>query len=109
MTSSWTDIFDVVAESGSGSLVTRDQGHELLEKVELRLASPGAIRVDLLGVEALSPSFADEFFGGLAEHLGAAEFSKRIRVHCPSEAWRILIQKVLAHRRQHPKSARAGV
>jgi hypothetical protein len=104
MTSSLTETFDVVLECGSRSLVTRDQGRALLDKLETRLESSASIRVELAQAEAFSPSFADEFFGGLAEHLGLAEFSKRVRVHCPSEAWRILIQKVLAHRRSHPKA-----
>ena len=76
----------------------------MLEQARARLRSGLELRVDLSGIEAISPSFTDEFFGGLFEELGEAEFRRRIRVHCPSAPWRALIQKVLAKRRERPKA-----
>ena len=87
----------------SAALVTRDQGAEMLGRARELLRSGRDLRIDLSGVEAISPSFADEFFGGMFEELGESEFRRRVRIRCPSTPWRALIQKVLAKRRERPK------
>jgi len=92
-------------EARAKALVTRDQGRELLDRAVVRSESARGLYVDLEGAEALSPSFADEFFGGLWEHLGDAEFRARVKILNASETWKLLIGKVLAHRRARPKHA----
>jgi hypothetical protein len=99
MTTSSTEIFDVAREARAKALVTRDQGRVLVSRAEDILSREPHITVELGSAEALSPSFADEFFGALAEHLGSSQFRLRVRVRCPNEAWQVLIRKVLGHRR----------
>jgi len=105
MTSS-SDSFDLVAEGSARLLLTREQGRTLLTDVLERLQKRQMLVLSLEGVEAISPSFADELFGGLAEALGPLEFGKRVRIQCGTPAWRSLIGKVVAHR-QHRRKAGA--
>ena len=96
MSSSSSEVFDLAR--GGRALVTREQGQLLLGEARECLGRVRVLEVQLVGAEALSPSFADEFFGGLADWLGVEGFRARIKVRCPAEAWRVLIQKVLSHR-----------
>ena len=107
MSSSSIEPFDLSGECGSTALVTREQGAALLVRAAKRLEVGERLEVSVDGAEALSPSFADEFFGGLSESLGREEFGRRVRIRCSSQTWKILIRKVLAHRGQHPKTARS--
>ena len=106
MSSSSTEPFDLSKECDSKALVTREQGAALLILAAKRLGVEERFEISVDGAEALSPSFADEFFGGLSESLGREEFGRRVRIRCSSQTWKLLIRKVLAHRAQHPKSVR---
>ncbi|MBI5709774.1 MAG: STAS-like domain-containing protein [Candidatus Eisenbacteria bacterium] len=99
---------DPVTILGARVLATRDQGKKLRELAIGRLRQPGVLEVSLERVEAVSPSFADEFFGGLMEELGRDEFLRRIRVGNASEEIRLLIRKVVSHREQSPHTKRSG-
>ena len=103
MISSSTEELQLRNEASSAALVTRDQGATILKLARERLREGKPLRVDLTGVEAISPSFVDEFFGGLFEELGEADFRLRVRIDCPSAPWRTLIRKVLSKRRERPK------
>jgi len=81
--------------------LTRDQGAALRARVLEALEISACIVLDLSRVEALSPSFADELFGGLETAL-ASGFHERIRISCPSAEWKRLISSALAHRRGEP-------
>jgi len=98
MTSSLPEEIDVVKAAGSSALLTRDQGATLRALILSMLESREALTIDMSGVKALTPSFADEFFGGLDSALGA-EFSRRVRVRCAQPAWKRLIQVAIGHRR----------
>jgi hypothetical protein len=106
MICSSSEDLDLVREVASKALVTREQGGSLLRVAEQRLLDQEHLVIDLDGAEALSPSFADEFFGGLAEGLGADELRTRIKIRCANEEWRILIRKVLSHCAARPRSMR---
>jgi len=61
------------------------------------IAGGNGVLIDLTHAEALSPSFADELFGGLREELGG-DFKKKVKVKCEKHEWRRLITSVLEHR-----------
>jgi hypothetical protein len=98
-TSSSSETIDLGECAASRSLLTRDQGSDLREKVLLRLATARAVVLDLTRVDALSPSFADELFGGLEAELGP-DFKQRVRISCPRSEWKRLIASALTHRRR---------
>ena len=110
MTSSSTKSIDLVEGLGSTSLLTREQGSLLSRRIleEVRNQEE-AILIDLSSVEALSPSFVDELFGGLEGSLGAAGFKERIKIACPRTPWRRLISVVLAHRRTVRDTSQATI
>jgi hypothetical protein len=52
----------------------------------------------LEGVEVMTPSFADEFFGGLFSRLGEELFRSRIGLVRPDHYIQSLVEMVLKHR-----------
>jgi hypothetical protein len=94
---------DLAASVGSKTLLTRDQGRALRESILARWTAGQLLTLDLSTAEAISPSFADEFFGGLESALGGA-FRSSIRIVCPQAEWRSLISAALAHRREKAAS-----
>lgn len=73
---------DLGATANGRTLLTGDQGRKLLEEIPARVPNGARITLDLSSATALSPSFADELFGGLDSALGA-EFRSRIQIVCP--------------------------
>jgi len=108
MTSSSDERFELVDPTGAKNLTTRAQGRALLECALGRLESGRSIEVDLAGLSALTPSFADEFFGGLLERLGDHRFREQVRIRGANETCRVLIRAVLADRRLRPRAAGAA-
>ncbi|MGY4828207.1 STAS-like domain-containing protein [Sphaerotilaceae bacterium SBD11-9] len=53
------------------------------------------VEIDFAGV-SLTPSFADEFVGGIAASLGSSEFLARIKLSNVSEDSKSLIRYVMA-------------
>lgn len=92
------DIVEIVGIVGSTALVTRDQGRLLKHHVAAMLPEGRSVVLDLEGAEAVSPSFADEFFGGLLEDLGTEEFRRRVQVRGMTPDVRVLLNRVLAYR-----------
>ncbi len=93
-----SERIDLAATAKGRTLLTRDQGQKLREEILARVANCDRITLDLSSATALSPSFADELFGGLDSALGA-EFRNRIQIVCPQPEWRTLISSALGHRR----------
>lgn len=95
MTSSPTRVIDLSEGAPSMALLTRDQGKALCQRILEILRDDGHVMLDLSAVEGLSPSFADELFGGLETRLGA-RFRERVRISCPKREWKSLIASVLS-------------
>lgn len=99
MTSSSRKTINVKLLAGSASLVTRDQAKALHAQILADVDEFTTVTLDLSDVTAMSPSFADELFGGLRRELDA-DFQSSIKVRCPQSAWRHLIRAALAYHRR---------
>ena len=108
MISSSDDTIDLGAWAASRSLLTRDQGSALRGQVLQRLGTSRSVILDLTQVDALSPSFADELFGGLETEMGA-DFKRRVRISCPKPEWKRLIASALGHRRREAARSKPRV
>lgn len=99
MTSSSEFKVDIstVSSLNSRSLLTRDQAAGLRDGILQLLGIHSSVILDMGNVVALSPSFADELFGGLETALGD-QFRRKIRILCPRAEWKRLIAGALAHR-----------
>lgn len=86
-------LADWLRSSGSRRSFIPPRREEVVRSLEGRRL----IVLNLAQVDALSPSFADELFGGLERLLGA-EFRERIRVVTTRPEWKRLIASALAHR-----------
>lgn len=81
--------------------LTRGQGERVRARlVELhRSLGPGqSLVIDFTDVDVLTPSFADECLGKLAEVVGAANFRNSISMVGANETVRVLVNAVLASR-----------
>lgn len=96
--SSSTELVDLAKGTDSSSLWTRDQGRRLRATVLERLKQCEKVTLDLTHAQALSPSFADEFFAGLEKELGA-DFARRVKISGARPEWQRLISSALQHRR----------
>lgn len=107
MTKSSSDAFRLTKHEESRLLVTRVQGRRLLGEALGLLESGKFLTVDLAGAEAISPSFADEFFGGLLRTLGPEAFRKCVKILGTNQETRVLVLKVLsrARRASHGETA----
>lgn len=98
--------FSLAREVGSRTLVTRDQGARALKRLAPWLESPGPLTIELESVDAMSPSFTDEFFGGVVDSVGLVDFNKLIRVSGADSVSRLLIERVVgAHIRKRRSQA----
>jgi anti-sigma regulatory factor (Ser/Thr protein kinase) len=85
-------------------LFTRDLGASALKIALLRLGAGAQVRLDdglvisFDGIDVMSPSFADEFFGGLFTHLGPGRCRALVSVVRPDHYVQNLIEMVLMHR-----------
>lgn len=80
------------------ALLTRDQAVRVYEHIADLIGGDREVILDFTGINALSPSFADELLGRIMEgHAGA--LGSRVRIVCPSMAWQALIRAVIARRR----------
>ena len=86
-------------------MLTRVQAEPLRAKAMKLLGTADTLRVDMTGANALSPSFADEFFGAMSAQMGISNFRARVRVVCEKPSWRKLISAVLAHRAARSKAS----
>ena len=93
-----------------GEFLTRSQGEhvrtKLLDSYE-RVCSGDALVIDFAGVELMTPSFADDCFGKLAEIIGFAKFRQSVSVTGGNDIVRALLNSVLAERGAGGK-AKAG-
>jgi hypothetical protein len=95
----------------AAALVTRDAGKRLraeLLALHARLPADGRIRIDLSGVDVLTPSFVDECFGRLVSELGVKEFRARFRIEGADADWKSLINSVVQNRLLLDRQKAAG-
>lgn len=81
--------------------LTRDQGEALrtrLVTVHENLGRDDLLVIDFEGVTAMTPSFADECLGKLAERVGSSRFRSTIKLIGASEPVRILVNSILSRR-----------
>jgi len=74
---------------------SRPAGQEALVAVSQVLSESELVEIDFGGV-SLTPSFADEFVGGIAEQLGIDDFFKRVRLSNLADDSVPLVRHVLA-------------
>ena len=79
------------------SLATRESGEAARELVLKKLHEISVLVLDFSGAH-LTPSFADEFVGRLAETLGAARFRSCIRLQGADDETRPLLSQVVSRR-----------
>ncbi len=85
----------------ASAFVTRDTGRWIREELlqfESLVAVDDTIVIDASDVDALTPSFVDEFFGRTASMLGIAEFQRRFRIRGIDVNTKTLINKVVRNR-----------
>lgn len=83
------------------AFLTRAQGarvRERLVKSHTALREGERLSIDLSGVKTMTPSFADECLGKLAERLGAEIFRATVTLIGANNIIRVLINSVLSHR-----------
>ncbi len=80
---------------------TRRQGEQLRDLIQgtlERIAGEDRVEIDFVGVETMTPSFADECFGKLAQQMGRESFKARISLKGADSANRTLVNAILAER-----------
>jgi len=90
--------------------LTRAQGVRVRAKLETLvngLAQDDRLVIDFEGVQVMTPSFADECFGKLAQGMGFATFRQRITLIGANETNRILVNAILAERSSASSSVNA--
>lgn len=81
--------------------LTRDQGEALCSRLVTahdNLGQDDLLVIDFEGVTAMTPSFADECLGKLAERVGSSRFRSTVRLIGASEPVRILVNSILSRR-----------
>ncbi len=81
--------------------LTRRQGKKIRERLVKAyegLAGGDRLTIDFDRVDTMTPSFADECFGKLAERIGALHFRKTVSLVRASDLIRTLVNSVLSHR-----------
>jgi hypothetical protein len=84
-----------------GGFLTRRQGEEVrayLVNLNRDLPPGERLVIDFAGVEVMTPSFADECFGKLAESIGGLNFRERVKLTGADPIIRTLLNSVLAER-----------
>jgi len=94
-----TLIFEVVLASLIPASSTRENGRLARQAIQRILRDNEVVEIDLIGVR-LSPSFADECFGVLAESLGRDPFKNRVKIRNVPSVSRELLKHVIIRRTQ---------
>ncbi len=93
-----TSVYRLIGDANAG-FKTRHEGSDVRSQIEKVLAkTDDMVAIDFSGVAVMTPSFADECFGKLAQELGIDEFKKRIRLRGADETIRVLMNFVLSER-----------
>ncbi|OOF10760.1 hypothetical protein BZG82_06755 [Salinivibrio sp. PR5] len=79
------------------TLATRKTGQQAREQLLSQLDSNSVVTLDFES-SSVSPSFADEFVGLLAQELGLKEFRSRIKMINVSDSSQTIIKHVLRKR-----------
>jgi hypothetical protein len=88
-----------------GTTATRESGALARERVLRVLANHAQVVLDFSNASFVTPSFADELVGRLAEALGEAEFRRRVELTNVDQQIRPLIRQVLVGRLRGAKSS----
>ena len=89
----------------AGEFLTRRQGEKLrkqLVQVYEELPPAESLAIDFVDVDIMTPSFADECFGKLAERLGAQNFRQFVALIGADPTIRALVNAVLTERMRPP-------
>ena len=91
--------FEIILSEQFGPISSRDSGAELRKEIEFLVASAKTqtIIVDFQG-RSVTPSFADECFGILAERWGLETFKKRVTSRNVNPKSRVLLGHVIRNR-----------
>ncbi len=92
-------IFQLLGKAPA--FVTRDVGRIVRDELlsfERQSLPEDRIVIDASGVDALTPSFVDEFFGRTASSFGIEQFQRRFRIHGVDRDSQVLINKVVRNR-----------
>jgi hypothetical protein len=85
----------------ASAFVTRDVGRQIREQLldfERQIPESERVVIDASGIEALTPSFVDEFFGRTASLFGLERFRNRFRIEGVDQDSKLLINKVVRNR-----------
>jgi hypothetical protein len=91
----------VELRSFGSDLCTRDDGAIVRRDLERLLASLEAgekLRIDFYGVQAITPSFADEAIAKFIADIGVDRFKATVTLRIKDETVRVLVRKVVAER-----------
>lgn len=91
-----------------GKLATRSAGAQARTVILELLDKSDIVQIDMIGMN-LSPSFADEFFGLLAQQIGIDEYRRRIRLTNLSDAAHALIRHVVYRRTADKQTTPTGL
>ncbi len=86
--------------------VTRLKGEELRQSLMSefeKLDDSNYLQIDFESVSMMTPSFADECFGKLAQSLGKPTFRSSIRLGGASQSIKDLVNTVISQRLAQPK------
>ena len=95
MTDMEPEKFSVVFLNTVPRVTSREQGRAARSLLKNLVRLHGTIELSLGGIEAMTPSFADECFGRLLEELGEAEFRRAVRFRGADPTTKTLINQVL--------------
>ena len=88
-------------KDSTGGFLTRRQGEEVrtrLMDLDHDLPPGERLVIDFSGVDVMTPFFADEYLGKLAESIGGLNFRKRVKLTGADPVLRALLNSVLAER-----------
>lgn len=85
----------------SANFLTRRQGEKVRQHLvgtHRELVPTALLTIDFDGVDVMTPSFADECFGKLAQVIGLSHFKESVRMVNANDSIRVLVNAVLRGR-----------
>ena len=94
------EVFTLTLSNYGTQLLTRDLGTAIRADVAGQLAAGRLVKVQLDGIEDITPSCVDEAFGKLSEVMGTEAFTERVSFEGTHPVVKTLIQFVLKTRQR---------
>lgn len=94
------EVYTLALSNYGTQLLTRDLGTSIRADVAGQLAAGRLVKVQLDGIDDITPSFVDEAFGKLSEVMGTEAFTARVSFEGQHRVTRTLIQFVLKTRQR---------